>query len=988
MTVLIGKGRRITLSELQSVCLHDGVLEMHSTVTTESQETDASSNKDISDGFSNLSLQEEESSSSSSSSSSSPMLKQGPTLATLTLLSLSLSQIGKYNDASSVLVDLVNHIKSSVSTEMELFPSDPSAFATRLLSILSTSSTKHTPSSSSPLLPSSTELTSVFKHILPLARNALSVYRVHTLTRIVDALACLSAERVGIDPSIWYSDSKFDGARPHRGMIDSAHIMRCVLQGSRRACGGGGDCKAIDDDDSKKRKDDDVGQVSDMIQSVRSVPQYHGPAVDAIKGACKVLELECNCISLQDSSSGHDNTVMNLAATNAMDATIILLQGCVSRTNNESLDDAVIISNNNNNNNQKNCTESMEHYASLLEQKLYQECATNIDYINEETKIAFELAKKKADEKAARAAAHTTPKTPANSEDEFKGMTEAQKAKILKKRAQKEAKAAKKAAAKKGASSSSSSSSPFSSGTMQIIQVLSEIQGGAQSSTTTTNNTIPSSISSSPTYPFFTPIVIHSIEIILSKLLSGGIQRKPKIAKGTRDYLPEQMMIRDEAFQIIRRVFKSHGAVEIDTPVFELKDTLTGKYGEDSKLIYDLADQGGEMLALRYDLTVPFARFLALNSVGNIKRFHIGKVYRRDQPALARGRYREFYQCDFDIAGNYGRMVPDSECLCVASEILSSLPIGNFGIKLNHRRLLDAILDICGVPSDKFRTICSAVDKLDKEPWSEVRREMVEDKGLDVEAADKIGKYVLRKGSPWDMYSTLMREKAFGNHQGAAEAMEDLNILFQYLDAMDKLHYISFDLSLARGLDYYTGVIYEAVCMNGNTQVGSIGGGGRYDNLVSMFQEAGKITPCVGVSVGIERVFTLMEERLRSERNGSISRPNVNVLVAQAGENMMIERMKLSKLLWNANISAEFNQQPNPKLKFEIANALDRDIPYMVIVGEEESKVGKCKIKDLQARTEETVDQINLVSTLRKKGVIPVGCEFAAQMMSNASNDA
>ena len=321
------------------------------------------------------------------------------------------------------------------------------------------------------------------------------------------------------------------------------------------------------------------------------------------------------------------------------------------------------------------------------------------------------------------------------------------------------------------------------------------------------------------------------------------------------------MAIRDDAFQIIRRVFKSHGAVEIDTPVFELKDTLTGKYGEDSKLIYDLADQGGELLALRYDLTVPFARFLALNSVGNIKRFHIGKVYRRDQPQLAKGRYREFYQCDFDIAGTYGRMVPDSECVGVACDILDALPIGDFGIKLNHRRLLDAILDLCGVPADKFRTICSAVDKLDKEPWEEVRREMTDDKGLKPEVADRIGEFVLQKGEPWTMYKSLMASKKFGDHKGALEAMEDLRILFEYLEAMGKLKFISFDLSLARGLDYYTGVIYEAVCMSGNTQVGSIGGGGRYDNLVSMFQEAGKVTPCVGVSVGIERVFTLMEAR-------------------------------------------------------------------------------------------------------------------------------
>ncbi|CAN0408941.1 unnamed protein product [Discosporangium mesarthrocarpum] len=149
------------------------------------------------------------------------------------------------------------------------------------------------------------------------------------------------------------------------------------------------------------------------------------------------------------------------------------------------------------------------------------------------------------------------------------------------------------------------------------------------------------------------PFMISLVE----RLSSGGAQRKPKIAKGAIDFLPEQMRVREKAFSIIRKVFKRHGAVEIDTPVFELKETLTGKYGEDQKLIYDLADQGGELLSLRYDLTVPFARYLALNGVGNIKRFHIAKVYRRDQPNIPQGRFREFYQCDFDIAGNYGESV-------------------------------------------------------------------------------------------------------------------------------------------------------------------------------------------------------------------------------------------------------------------------------------------------------------------------------------------
>jgi len=150
--------------------------------------------------------------------------------------------------------------------------------------------------------------------------------------------------------------------------------------------------------------------------------------------------------------------------------------------------------------------------------------------------------------------------------------------------------------------------------------------------------------------------------------------------------------------------------------VFELKDTLTGKYGEDSKLIYDLADQGGEICSLRYDLTVPFARYLAQNAIQNIKRYHIAKVYRRDQPAMTKGRMREFYQCDFDIAGVYDPMLPDAEVLRVIKEVFEGLPDwkGKFTIKINHRKILDGIFQICGVPQEKIRTISSAVDKLDK----------------------------------------------------------------------------------------------------------------------------------------------------------------------------------------------------------------------------------------------------------------------------------
>ena len=718
-------------------------------------------------------------------------------------------------------------------------------------------------------------------------------------------IAALSLDLAGT-PADALAEVHYDVARPHRGMVAAAATLRALLNGSK---------------------------IASENSTGTTVPQYHGPALTALQQAAKTLELEVNSMAV-DGASGLDTTVADLAVAQAQQAVTLLCVKSLERQGASSSGSTTF--------------ESLQAAVDALQSALQNEAKTANAQIQTQLAQAAQEAADKEAQKAARAPAD--PTKPAT--DEFAGKTEAQIATILRKRAEKEAKAAAKRKAKEG-----KKATLFGDGIVPICEALQ-----------TSNFEL-------------TPACCAELSALVDKFLSGGVQRKPKIPKGTRDYLPEQMMIRQQAFGIIRRVFQAHGAVEIDTPVFELKDTLTGKYGEDSKLIYDLADQGGELLALRYDLTVPFARFLALNSVGNIKRFHIGKVYRRDQPALNRGRYREFYQCDFDIAGVYGRMVPDSECLCVVCDILDALPIGDFGVKLNHRRLLDAILEISGVPADKFRTICSAVDKLDKEPWSEVKREMVEDKGLSDEVADKIGEFVLNKGEPWALYKQIMDEKRFGDHVGANEALEDLRILFDYLEAMGKLKFISFDLSLARGLDYYTGVIYEAVCMSGEAQVGSIGGGGRYDNLVSMFQEAGKQTPCVGVSVGIERVFTLMEARLREEQGGSIKQPNVDILIASAGDAMMKEKMNIARILWDAKLSAEFSQKESAKLKRELQNALDRGIPFMVIVGEAEWKENKCVVKDIVAKTEETVALDDLVSTLRSKGVVPVGCEFAAELL-------
>lgn len=465
------------------------------------------------------------------------------------------------------------------------------------------------------------------------------------------------------------------------------------------------------------------------------------------------------------------------------------------------------------------------------------------------------------------------------------------------------------------------------------------------------------------------PALKSNLAVLSSILEANAARRKPKVPKGCRDFYPDQMAIREVVFNTITSVFKRHGAVSIDTPVFELRETLTGKYGEDSKLIYDLADQGGEALSLRYDLTVPFARYVALHGIATMKRYHIAKVYRRDQPQMTRGRFREFFQCDFDIAGAFPTMVPDSEVISVLVEILEGLKLGgDLEIKLNHRKLLDAMLEVAGVPPQKFRSICSAIDKLDKEQWEMVRYEMVDEKGLDPAAADIIGQFVVLRGEPRQLLNKLTApDHPLQQHPGGAEALAELGVLFDYLEVMgDAIKPVVFDLSLARGLDYYTGVIYEAVLKGAG--VGSIAAGGRYDGLVGLF--AGKEVPCVGVSIGVERVFSIMEGQWRKhaeEKGGTIRETETEVLVASIGSGMQQKRMSLASQLWAAGIKAEFGYKPNPKMADQLGYALKGGIPFMILFGEDELAKGVVKIKDLDAEREEEVREEVLVEEVRRR---------------------
>ncbi|KRF78145.1 uncharacterized protein Dvir_GJ15372, isoform B [Drosophila virilis] len=458
-----------------------------------------------------------------------------------------------------------------------------------------------------------------------------------------------------------------------------------------------------------------------------------------------------------------------------------------------------------------------------------------------------------------------------------------------------------------------------------------------------------------------------------------------KTPKGTRDYAPQQMTLRQGVLDKIVQVFKRHGGEAIDTPVFELKEVLTGKYGEDSKLIYDLKDQGGEILSMRYDLTVPLARYLAMNKISSIKRYHIAKVYRRDNPAMTRGRYREFYQCDFDIAGTYDPMLADAECVKIVAEVLDTLDIGDYVIKLNHRQLLDGMFEACGVPPNNFRAICSAVDKLDKSPWAEVRKEMVEEKGLDGATADRIGEYVRLSGGA-ELVEQLLADPKLKAVPNAVKGLEGMQLLLKYCSLFGLEQRVSFDLSLARGLDYYTGVIYEGVLkaepgstgspvktlQNGDQApeqggtVGSVAGGGRYDNLVGMFDPRGKAVPCVGVSIGVERIFSVLEAKFAASKV-KLRTNDVEVYVASAHKGLHEQRLRVLNQLWDAGIKAEHSYKVNPKLLVQLQHCEEHQIPLAIVLGDAELAQGIVKLREVRTRQESNVTLAELPAEIRRR---------------------
>ncbi len=422
------------------------------------------------------------------------------------------------------------------------------------------------------------------------------------------------------------------------------------------------------------------------------------------------------------------------------------------------------------------------------------------------------------------------------------------------------------------------------------------------------------------------------------------------LPKGTRDLLPEAMIRRQSVVKTVTEVFARYGFAPQCTPAFERIETLTGKYGDDGeKLIYRILKRGeggkrGEVdLALRYDLTVPLARVVAMNPDLRMpyKRYQVQPVWRADRPQ--KGRYREFYQCDVDTVGTTDP-IADAECLAVLSDCLAALGFTDFRIRLNHRALLSAMVADVGA-SEGETGVLVALDKLDKIGRDGVDAEL-QRQGLTQAARDRL--WALLEAPGDDALAHLEAELG----EVAAEAVASMRSVLALAHGMgvDPAH-LHFDPTLARGLDYYTGPVFEAVISEPN--IGSIAGGGRYDGLIGMFCK--RDVPAVGISLGLERILVVMEELGMFED----VRSQTKVLVTVFSPELRAQSLEAVTHLRAAGVNAQIAMD-SAKLgkQFKRADALG--IPYAVVIGPDEAEAGTVVLKDLASGEQTTLglDQV------------------------------
>ena len=415
-----------------------------------------------------------------------------------------------------------------------------------------------------------------------------------------------------------------------------------------------------------------------------------------------------------------------------------------------------------------------------------------------------------------------------------------------------------------------------------------------------------------------------------------------------RDFLPEDVRRREYVIGVIQRVYERYGFEPLETPAVENLETLMGKYGEEgNRLIFKILKRGeheasGQAdLALRYDLTVPLARVVAQHQAKLpklFKRYQIQPVWRADRPA--RGRFREFYQCDVDALGSTSPVVEAELCAAV-SDALVELGFNDFTIRINHRQLLTALLESAGVPPDRHGQALVIIDKLDKIGREGVAAGLGE-LGLDIESSESM-EFLLSK-----IYSLDRAEELVKSDTNGLSAVQTLRTIQQLAEAAD-VRSLRFDPSLARGLSYYTGAIME---INVPDLAGSLGGGGRYDNLVGMF--LGQSIPACGFSLGLERILVVMGERGMFPPGLATSPADVMMAVFDPAD--VPHALRVAGLLRRAGLRVLVYPDAD-KIGKQIKYADSLRIPFVAILGSNEIAAGTVTIKDLAAQTQTTYDQ-------------------------------
>jgi len=446
-----------------------------------------------------------------------------------------------------------------------------------------------------------------------------------------------------------------------------------------------------------------------------------------------------------------------------------------------------------------------------------------------------------------------------------------------------------------------------------------------------------------------------------------------------RDFLPADVRKREHVIGIIKSVYERYGFEPLETPAVENIETLMGKYGEEgNQLIFKILKRGehaktGEAdLALRYDLTVPLARVVAQyqNDLPKFfKRYQIQPVWRADRPA--RGRFREFYQCDVDVLGSKS-MVVEAELIAAASDALVALGFNDFTIRVNHRQVLNGILDQAGIAPDQHSDALIALDKMDKAGPEGVARELNQ-RGIVDESAVKLMRFFeglagaqhaveladLADGRAAYNADVLGRLVEFiGPHEVGASGVDDLRQVLQLTKAAGASQRIKLDPTLARGLAYYTGAIIE---INVADLAGSLGGGGRYDNLVGMF--LGKDVPACGFSLGLERIIVVMSEREMFPKE-LVSSPG-DVMVTLWDEDSIGESIALASELRSAGLRVDLYPEAD-KMGKQFKYASSRGIPFVAIIGDDERARGEVAIKDMRSGEQQSVERDKVAEAVRR----------------------